>query len=249
MEELDTFRLSQNRLAQVEKYKVKPGDTLYRISKEYQVPLDDLIQWNQIAQPSLLQVGQEIEIPQQVQLVYVVKPGEKLSMIARRLQVEENEIRQLNRLDEKSEVSAGYVLRLPDRAKVALEAGQSNPVRQAVSSRGQRGNRSLPVSGRYLGAFTLTAYTAGPESTGKRPGHPAYGITASGAYVEEGTTVAVDPRVIPMGRRVYIEGIGYRVAQDTGGAIKGKRIDVYIEDLQEALEFGVKRGVDVYLVD
>src|SRR5690606_5056518 len=92
---------------------------------------------------------------------------------------------------------------------------------------------------RYLGLFTLTAYTAGPESTGKNPGHPAYGITASGAHVQSGVTIAADPRVIPMGSKVYIENVGTRVVQDTGGAIKGNRIDVYIPNLSQARQFGV----------
>ena len=110
---------------------------------------------------------------------------------------------------------------------------------------------SLPTMtrGRMLGEFTLTAYTAGPESTGKSPDHPAYGITSSGAKVREGVTVAVDPKVIPTGSRIYIEGIGYRVAQDTGSAIKGNRIDVYMSDLEEARQFGVKRNVRVELID
>lgn len=106
-----------------------------------------------------------------------------------------------------------------------------------------------PTMAKPMGTFTLTAYTAGAESTGKSPGDPGYGITASGARVSDGVTIAVDPRVIPMGSRVYIEGIGYRIAQDTGGAIKGNRIDVYIESLNEARLFGVKRNVKVMLVN
>ena len=47
-------------------------------------------------------------------------------------------------------------------------------------------------------------------------------------------TIAVDPSVIPIGSRVYIEGLGYFVAQDTGSAIKGRRIDVFMNDLEEA---------------
>ena len=62
-------------------------------------------------------------------------------------------------------------------------------------------------------------------------------------------TIAVDPNVIPLGSLVYIEGLGLRKAEDTGSAIKGHKIDVYIPDLQEALEFGVKKNVKVYVLD
>lgn len=88
--------------------------------------------------------------------------------------------------------------------------------------------------------FIATAYTAGPESTGKYPGHPAYGITKSGQPVVEGRTIAVDPTVIPLGTWVYIEHIGLRRAEDTGGKIKGRRVDIFMEDLDEALTFGVQ---------
>lgn len=95
---------------------------------------------------------------------------------------------------------------------------------------------------------TLTAYTAGVESTGKTKSHPAYGITSSGARVKEGRTIAVDPRVIPIGATVYIEGVGIRVAEDTGSAIRGSKIDVYMDDVREAIRFGVKHNRKVYVL-
>jgi 3D (Asp-Asp-Asp) domain-containing protein len=85
-----------------------------------------------------------------------------------------------------------------------------------------------------------TAYTAGVESTGKTPEHPAYGITSTGTEVQEGRTIAVDPEVIPLNSRVYIPGRGLHVAEDTGGAIKGFRIDIYMEAVPRALSFGVR---------
>ncbi len=91
-----------------------------------------------------------------------------------------------------------------------------------------------------LGEYTITAYTAGYESTGKTPEHPAYGITASGSEVMEGMTIAADWRIIPPGTLLYIEDVGYRVVQDKGGDIKGYRLDLFMNDLQEALEWGVQ---------
>lgn len=101
---------------------------------------------------------------------------------------------------------------------------------------------------RMLSNVTLTAYSAGVSSTGKSKNHPDYGITASGARVQEGRTIAVDPNVIPIGWWVYIEGIGLRRAEDTGSAIKGKKIDVYYDSEKYANRFGLKKGYDVYVI-
>lgn len=93
-----------------------------------------------------------------------------------------------------------------------------------------------------------TAYTAGPESTGKTPGHPAYGITKSGTTVHEGRTIAVDPELIPLRTtvEVWYEGskMGDYVAEDTGRLIKGCIIDIFVKDLDRALEWG-RRQVEV----
>ncbi|MFT8317767.1 MAG: peptidoglycan-binding protein [Sporolactobacillus sp.] len=52
--------------------------------------------------------------------------------------------------------------------------------------------------------------------------------------------VAVDPAVIPLGTKLYVEGYGYAVAADTGGAIKGRKIDLYFNDNSDALQWGRK---------
>ena len=86
-----------------------------------------------------------------------------------------------------------------------------------------------------LGEFKLTAYCTCPKCCGVW----ADGITYTGTQATPGRTVAVDPDVIPLGSTVYINDIAY-VAEDIGGAIKGKRIDVLFSSHQEALEFGVQ---------
>jgi 3D (Asp-Asp-Asp) domain-containing protein len=98
--------------------------------------------------------------------------------------------------------------------------------------------RQCELDKQYVGEFEITYYTAGPESTGKTPDHPAYGITRSGTTVKEGQTIAADWTVLPEGTKVYIEGVGERIVEDTGGAIVGQAIDVYVEDVNEALENG-----------
>ncbi|ACV61072.1 3D domain protein [Desulfofarcimen acetoxidans DSM 771] len=70
--------------------------------------------------------------------------------------------------------------------------------------------------------------------------------TASGIPPSVGS-VAVDPRVIPIGTRLYIEGYGYGRAVDTGGSIKGNKVDVFLESEQQCRKWGVRK-VKVYVL-
>lgn len=100
----------------------------------------------------------------------------------------------------------------------------------------------------YIGEFEITYYTAGPESTGKTPDHPAYGITRSGTTVKEGQTIAADWDVLPAGTKVYIDGVGERIVEDTGGAIVDKCIDVYVERLEDIPSVG-RHKAGVWIVE
>lgn len=73
------------------------------------------------------------------------------------------------------------------------------------------------------------------------------GITASGTVAKKGV-IAVDPRVIPLGTKVYVPGYGVAVAEDTGGAIKGNKIDLCYNTKSEAFSWGV-RNVTLYVLD
>ncbi len=92
----------------------------------------------------------------------------------------------------------------------------------------------------YIAASALTmvatAYTAGCSGCS--------GTTALGYHAGQGV-VAVDPRVIPLGTRLYIPGYGIAIAGDTGGAIVGHRIDLGFNSLSNALQFG-RRAIRVY---
>jgi len=94
------------------------------------------------------------------------------------------------------------------------------------------------VTSEYAGEFDVSYYTAGPESTGKIPDDPFYGITASGDFVLEGYTAAADWAVFEPGTRLFIEGVGFRVVRDSGSAIKGNKLDVFVDDVNVALANG-----------
>jgi uncharacterized protein YabE (DUF348 family) len=105
----------------------------------------------------------------------------------------------------------------------------------------------------------LTAYEAGPHSTGKTPDHPNYGRTGSGRRVQEGHTVAAH-KSIPLYTRLYIpymiqwyaaRGIeidGIFEVEDRGGGIKEDQLDIYMESLAQCRQFGRRRNVKVYFL-
>lgn len=106
-----------------------------------------------------------------------------------------------------------------------------------VASRGG----AIPSSLSYSKAFTVEATAYALD-----------GITATGTVprrVEGGwSTIAVDPRVIPYGTKVYVENYGYAIAEDTGGAIKGNRVDLYMNSVSAALNWG-RRNVTIYILN
>jgi uncharacterized protein YabE (DUF348 family) len=92
----------------------------------------------------------------------------------------------------------------------------------------------------YTRKFTAraTAYCInGTTSTGRRTVRNPRGYS----------TIAVDPRVIPYGTRMYVQNYGFAIAADTGSAIKGNRIDVFFHRYNEAISWGVKH-VNVYIL-
>ena len=85
--------------------------------------------------------------------------------------------------------------------------------------------------GQVRRTMEITAYTAGPESTGKYPGDPDYGVTASGRHLSDNDAwkvAAADPDYYPPGCRILVPGIGVVTVTDTGGDVKGPgRLDIF----------------------
>lgn len=134
------------------------------------------------------------------------------------------------KMKEQAEIKARAAAAEAAAAEAARSASSSSKKSSSQSSSGS----ASASSGTNLGQFKLTAYCPCykcSEGWGRQ--------TSSGATATVNHTIATDPRVIPAGTRVMINGREY-VAEDEGGSIKGNRIDIFFEDHNEALRFGVR---------
>ncbi|MEG0308832.1 MAG: 3D domain-containing protein [Clostridium sp.] len=133
--------------------------------------------------------------------------------------------------------------------RVVEEKVSKNPIKKILdigtlaTIRPSRGDSGEEFAYSSMIACTSTAYTSDRGDSGT--------ITATGTTVRRNpngySTVAVDPRVIPLGTKLYIEGYGLAIAEDTGGAIIGNKVDVYVNSYEEAINWG-RKTVKVYIL-
>lgn len=166
----------------------------------------------------------------------------------------ENEIQEIlaARQEEREKQAAQEILDVQVMAQA--EIGIYDPNYQGTPSTGNTVTAGSSAQYTYadengtyvsLGIFELTAYCPCPICCGiySNMTNPT---TASGTRATQGRTIATDTSVIPFGSKVVINGKIY-TAEDTGGAIKGNRIDIYFESHTEALYFG-RQKAEVFLV-
>lgn len=142
-----------------------------------------------------------------------------------------------------------YRVTVEDEQEVSRKLVSTRILRRPVTEVVAYGRRSelLSRGGYYSGrrtvVMTATGYSPAPEENGgNRTGRSAIGLKIGHGIV------AVDPKFIPLGTRLYIEGYGYAVAADTGGAIKGARIDLGHDTKSSARRVG-RRKVVVHILD
>lgn len=156
----------------------------------------------------------------------VLHPGKK-GVVKRTFEVTIFEDKEVGRKLVKEEVTK------PQAQVVARGYGRSRENDLPYAARGFSRTRVLIMK--------ASAYDTSASSNG---GHA--GRTASGMRLKPGV-VAVDPRVIPLGTQLYIEGYGMAIAGDTGGSIKGNRIDLCLGSRGEVNRFG-RRTVTVHVL-
>ncbi|WP_409347042.1 ubiquitin-like domain-containing protein [Paenibacillus sp. MBLB4367] len=137
--------------------------------------------------------------------------------------------------------SVNKVVAIGTKVPVVLPLSASSPTVDDVTKNGvQFGYKQI------IKNVTLTAYSA--DNGNKTSKDPYYGMTYTGTTATEGRTIAVDKSIIPLGWWVYIEGLGFRRAEDIGSAVKGNKIDVFFDSEDYANKFGMKRGYTIYVI-
>jgi 3D (Asp-Asp-Asp) domain-containing protein len=135
----------------------------------------------------------------------------------------------------------------PDGVELRREIVQSRILKHSRPEIVEEGRQEpLPSRGYFSGrrVVTMVATTYDPYNCGGS----GSGRTSTGLKGGYGV-VAVDPHFVPLGTRLYIEGYGYAVAADTGGAIKGNRIDLGIDSQHDAKGVQNMKAVRVHILD
>ena len=153
---------------------------------------------------------------------------------AKKIQKSENIMAKLGTSPVDKAIAKAYKIKKAEAKKLAEKKAKKAAKARKAKARAKK----MKSMYKKLGTFNATAYCGCAACCGSAGGH-----TASGTTPTAGRTIATDPSVIPLGSKVLIDGKEY-VAEDTGGAIGGKRVDIFFSSHSAALQFG-RRSVEV----
>ncbi|MEH6856458.1 LysM peptidoglycan-binding domain-containing protein [Priestia megaterium] len=208
---------------------VKRGDTLWSIGQHYGVTVEEIKEWNGLTS-DLVFPGEQFKIKtaQAAQSQTASAPVAKAAPQAQQPQTAQAQQEQAAQEQAQKEQAA-------QQQQQAAQQQQQAAQQQQQQSQQQASGKSMTVE--------ATAYTANCAGCS--------GTTATGVNLKSNPNqrvIAVDPSVIPLGSKVYVEGYGQAVAADTGGAIKGNRIDVFVSSDSAAQDWG-RRSVKITVID
>ncbi|WP_461673201.1 3D domain-containing protein [Priestia megaterium] len=248
-------------------HKVQQGNTLWSISQQYGVTVDQIKEWNgltsdliypgdqlkiqspngqaQQSSPSVAQAAPEAqqaqapaeqtqEEQQQAQAEQAQKEQQQAQAEQAQKEQQQAQAEQAQKEQQQAQAEQAQKEQQQAQAEQAQKEQQQAQAEQAQKEQQQPTESSQQASGKSM-TVEATAYTANCAGCS--------GTTATGVDLKANPNqkvIAVDPSVIPLGSKVYVEGYGEAVAADTGGAIKGNRIDVFVPSEGDAQQFGRK---------
>ena len=240
---------------------VKKGDNLWDLSQLHNASVENIEKWNHLS-TDLIHPGDVLTIATEKQ--YTVQQDDTLWDVALKYHVSVNQIKEWNKLNtdlihpglnliiyDGLNENVRNTLPATDTPNSSNDKSVNVPVEassHSLESTSESANTTTNEANTVIEAsksedegtkqitVKATAYTASCEGCS--------GTTATGVDLNanpDAKVIAVDPSVIPLGSKVYVEGYGVATAADTGGAIKGNRIDVFLPSEQDAINWGNKQ--------
>lgn len=208
-----------------DEYVVKKGDTLSEIAETHDVSLSTLMSINQITS-------------------HLIYPGDRLYLTAEKQQaaaqsnkkVVERPTKEVSHMKKPTASTAKRQKTTTNDAQVKKKEEQQVAHHQQAEQTKKDTPSAAPTAKGKEMMVTATAYTAYCEGCS--------GTTYTGINLRANPNqkvIAVDPNVIPLGSKVWVEGYGEAIAGDIGGAIKGNKIDVFLEHKSDAYQWGRKQ--------
>jgi len=228
-------------------YTFQWGDTLWGVSKATDVSIDKLAKVNDIDNRSMIQVDTKIYLSGDSSIISVENNDEVVSYDVSEEEVVETETPKEVQESVKEEVVEEEVV-----TEATPEATETTEATEPAETTAPEATPSEEVStsSSEEQASAQSGRTVSVEATAYSLNQPELGnITYSGIDLRQNPNViAVDPSFIPLGSRINVPGYGEFIAGDTGGAIKGNRIDIHMTDIQQALQFG-RRSIEVQIIE
>lgn len=263
-----TFFMIGTNNAHAEQVVVHKGDTLWGIAKDNEVSVESIKEWNNLSS-DLIHPNDLLEVSPIKHLL--VTKGDNLWNIAQVYGVSVDNLKTWNNLTtdlihpgldltiytSESAVPAAEQA-VPSNQAPAEPAAQAAPSNPAPTEAAAQAAPSNPAPGEPAAQAETAASTepAGKEVTVEATAYTAdcegcSGITKTGVDLNanpDAKVIAVDPAVIPLGSKVYVEGYGYATAADIGGGINGHEIDIYVQNHNDAIQWG-RKTVKVTIID
>ncbi|MGE7987717.1 LysM peptidoglycan-binding domain-containing protein [Lysinibacillus fusiformis] len=231
-----------------QQYTVKQGDTLWDIALNHQVSVSQIKEWNQL-HTDLIHPGLHLSIIDGTKMSKAVTDKPIKPAMDTTTSVTNNTTAMESKFEATVSPTSNTASKesapeatVPSTSNTASKESAPEAIAPSTNNTASKENapEAIAPSTNNTASKELiveaSAYTASCEGCS--------GITATGINLKTNPNakiISVDPAVIPLGSKVYVEGYGEAIAGDTGGAIKGKRIDVFFPSQQDAVNFGVKQ--------